>query len=155
MNNTKKLIIHTVILFTLGYLWLNNFFLAPYILSIYMLALFFEAKVSAYCLLFFIFLLPFFVYNNEKGIAEHYAISAYIFLSGAVLYILARRNKFLEDFFAISYSQLLLLATGEKIFKEEDFSAKFDKMMVYIVPLLIFAFLLLSPIFNFLLIDNK
>ena len=67
-------------LIILGYLWSVNFYLAQLLLAIYVLVLFFEPKISAYCFLFFIFLLPFFVYNLKMEIAEHYAVSAYIFL---------------------------------------------------------------------------
>ena len=88
-------------------------------------------------------------------IAEHYAVSAYIFLAGSVLHVLARKNKFFEDFFTIDYSQILHMATVENVFDEKTFSEKFNQKAVSLIPLAIFVFLLLSPLFNFLLINEK
>jgi hypothetical protein len=155
MNNTKKIIIHGGTILALGYLWSADFYPAQFILAIYVLALFFEARISAYCFLFFVFLLPFLVYNNEIRIAEHYAVSAYIFLCGTVAYALARQNRIFEDFFTLDYSQIMHIITGEKIFKNNLFSEKFQKMATYFIPLAIFAFLLLSPMADFLLINKK
>ena len=146
MTNKKKVIIHLIALSVFGYLGLNNFSLAEYVLSIYALALFFETTTSVYCCLFFVLLLPFFVYNLKMEIAEHYAVSAYVFLSGAVIYALARQNEFLGNFFTIDYSQILYMVTGEKIFIKDHFSDNFNQKATAFIPLAIFAFLLLYPL---------
>jgi hypothetical protein len=154
MNNTTKIIIHAAIILILGYLWSVNFCPAKYMLSVYVLVLFFESKTAAFYSLFFIALLPFFVYGGQKTLAEHYAVSAYIFLSGCVLYVFVRLNKPVGVFFTISYGQILYILTKENIFKKESDCEKFDKTAAVLILSLVFIFLLLSPLSNFLLIND-
>lgn len=155
MNNLIKIIIHAVLLFGLIYLWSVNLFLAQFILAIYLLAMFFESRISAGYFLFFIVLLPFLVYSGQEKIAEHYAVSAYIFLSGSVVYVFARQSNFMREFLNIDYSQILHILTSEKICQEKSFSGKLNEIAGLLVPSGIFIFLLLSPLFNFLLINKK
>jgi len=153
MSNTIKIIIHVAIIFGLIYLCSINFFPAQLVLTIYFLVLFFELKIAAYFFLSFIFLLPFFVYNLRMDIAEHYAISAYIFLSGCVIDALLCRKKIVQDFFKLNYSQIFHALTREKIFEKEDFSGKFNEIISFLIISSIFVFLLLSPLFGFFLIN--
>lgn len=155
MNNTVKIIIHIAIIFLLAYLWVVGYWLAQFIIVLYLLALFFESKLAAGYSLFFIFLLPIFIFGEERSIAEHYAISAYIFLSGSAVYTLIREHKFTDDFMDISYSQILYLITGEKQFADQSRSSNLNEMARFLVISSVFLFLLFSPLFNFLLTDIK
>lgn len=132
MNSVNKGISYIVVVSILGIASLAGLEVAKLLLVIFLFALFFRSSHAAYAGLFFLALIPFLVFMNERKIAEHYAVSAYIFLSGSAIYALARQNSFLEKYFAI----------------------KNDQGLGYLILVAIFIFFLFSPGFGYLLINK-
>jgi len=118
-----KTILRASILLISIVLLLSEIEAIKYFLVFYLFILFFEPKASAAYFLILILILPFLIYFKKNGIAEYYAIGAYLLLGGGIIGHITRKNKLLK--------KILMPVLNNTI--------------CYLAVSLIFAFVLLLP----------
>jgi len=112
LKRFNLIIAHTFLLLILGLLYVLGFQMVKYLAGLYFLIVFFEPLVSAYYILFILFIMPFLVYTGESAFTESFAQGVYIFIIGGVLSYIVRNEKVLSKFFPFFSKKYIYVISG-------------------------------------------